>query len=668
MKLEASDIFNEDTVPIYDLIILDEIESILKQFNSIETFKNKSRNTFEFIDEIIKSSVLNGGKIISMDGDLGNRTVNFLKDYGNMINIINNVNFNSFKLNITSNLDYFENCIFLALDANKNIVIPTMSAGYANQIYTTIKDRYPDLNILIYTSASGGEDKMKLKNVDELWRDANVLIYSPTISAGVSFDKKHFDVIFGVLCDGSCTPRDYHQMLRRIRKIEDNDILILNYSKFQIHHNVKYTSYEDAKNYCLKVKDVNLKREYKKEGNTTKILYQLDKYDETYIYNKAEEMNSQREVFLSQFLSLALKKHYKVELLDDIDKYDDYIKNTEHRSNWRIDELLSVPDISNKEAQILQDKTNKLLDTKDDKLKLDRYYIRLKLGVDTVDETILKDYHYKYHRILNFTALLDDNNIPFTNDNHHDELRFKTSIIRELINKLGFADVYDTDKKYNKEEIITSINNLMNINIFTQDKDYYKMFSTSEYKLKKLFEEESSLKNKLGYINSILADFSLKISLNRKQEKKGNKTHYYNLTHLNNITEIIENKIKKGFEIHGLFKPPTSYKYNHLVINQVDKSNIYNYNDWYLDDDITTTISTTDTLHSVDDEIIEIDTENKDIKLLDNKCVNNDKLKIEEDDALQQTEHMITSSVHSIKQGNTEYLTRKIQKFILFDE
>jgi len=36
------------------------------------------------------------------------------------------------------------------------------------------------------------------------WSNADVVIYSPTIEAGVSFDRVHFDRLYGIMCK-SCT-------------------------------------------------------------------------------------------------------------------------------------------------------------------------------------------------------------------------------------------------------------------------------------------------------------------------------------------------------------------------------------------------------------------------------------------------------------------------------
>ena len=284
-----------------------------------------------------------------------------------MTNLINRINFNTFHLKLTTDLNYYENQIFKALSEGKNIVVPTMSAVYANQLQTTTSEKFPGLNIKIYTSTCGGEEKKKLRGVDNEWKDANVLIYSPTISAGVSFDKQHFHKIFGVICSKSCSERDYHQMLRRVRKIEDDTILILNYSNLRLPADVLYTSYSDMREYCMKVKDCNLRAKYTDVGDETIIIYEVDGFDESYFYNRAEAANSDDNTFLTAFLSRAHQKGYTYELLQNQDEENQMRINTEHRENCKIEELLSAPDITKEEADILKEKTNRREDTKADK-------------------------------------------------------------------------------------------------------------------------------------------------------------------------------------------------------------------------------------------------------------------------------------------------------------
>ena len=55
--MSNNDFIDEYTESIqqYDLIIIDECESVLNQFNS-PTFKNKSKETFEYFTELLRFS------------------------------------------------------------------------------------------------------------------------------------------------------------------------------------------------------------------------------------------------------------------------------------------------------------------------------------------------------------------------------------------------------------------------------------------------------------------------------------------------------------------------------------------------------------------------------------------------------------------------------------
>ncbi len=47
---------NTSICPSYDLVIIDEIESILSHFECHQTFHGKSEDTFEFIQNVIINS------------------------------------------------------------------------------------------------------------------------------------------------------------------------------------------------------------------------------------------------------------------------------------------------------------------------------------------------------------------------------------------------------------------------------------------------------------------------------------------------------------------------------------------------------------------------------------------------------------------------------------
>ena len=93
---------DEYEIPKYDLIIIDEIGSILSHFDS-PTFKGKSREIFKWMCEIIKVSF----KMIVLDGDIGNRTYNFLNYFEDSTNIQNNILINQRHLKITTDSNFY---------------------------------------------------------------------------------------------------------------------------------------------------------------------------------------------------------------------------------------------------------------------------------------------------------------------------------------------------------------------------------------------------------------------------------------------------------------------------------------------------------------------------------------------------------------------------------
>ena len=88
--------------PEYDLVIIDESESILNQFQA-ETFKGKSKNSFEFMYNVI----YNSKKLLVLDGDISNRTYKFIKNFGECVNIVNDIKVNQKEFILTSKTDEF---------------------------------------------------------------------------------------------------------------------------------------------------------------------------------------------------------------------------------------------------------------------------------------------------------------------------------------------------------------------------------------------------------------------------------------------------------------------------------------------------------------------------------------------------------------------------------
>jgi nucleoside-triphosphatase THEP1 len=269
----------ESIVPSYDLIVIDEIESILNHFSS-DTFNGKSRIIFEYLENIIKAS----NKVISLDGDLNNRSYQFLQTLGDGIYLENTCKINDKTLHLTEKEINFQTDMFKQLNDNNKVVICSMSSADASKYDIMLKEKYPDKQIYLYTGKS--DDCMKkhhLSNVTEHWSKADVVIYSPTIEAGVNFDvPDHFNKIYGILSCQSTSQRAFFQMLSRIRKVSDKQIMVLN----NITHssNKDFWTFEEVKAGLIATRDNILQYKYVQKGNKIIKTLGLDNYDNNCIY------------------------------------------------------------------------------------------------------------------------------------------------------------------------------------------------------------------------------------------------------------------------------------------------------------------------------------------------------------------------------------------------
>jgi hypothetical protein len=103
-------------IRMYDLIVLDEIESILYHFDS-STIAQYSSNTFDLLYLLCMNKTT---KIIGMDADLDLRTIEYIKDIDpNYKLVINKYVSNDIKIIITHNKNYFIDKIKKDLEEKK---------------------------------------------------------------------------------------------------------------------------------------------------------------------------------------------------------------------------------------------------------------------------------------------------------------------------------------------------------------------------------------------------------------------------------------------------------------------------------------------------------------------------------------------------------------------
>lgn len=212
--------------PPIDLLVLDEIESIWSQFSSgnLRDYYG-TLNTFSFL-------AIHSKKIIAMDANLSKRTFRLLKylreNFDEEYNYYSN-NFNpssEYKYYFVNRLIIYHQ-VYGYLVAGKKIMIMTNSLNEAQNICGYVKTRLKDIRCKLYSSKMVESKKTKhFRDVEHYWKKYDLIICTPTVSAGISFESEYIDYVFGVFTSKSCNVETCLQMLGRVRNVKEKTIYL----------------------------------------------------------------------------------------------------------------------------------------------------------------------------------------------------------------------------------------------------------------------------------------------------------------------------------------------------------------------------------------------------------------------------------------------------------
>jgi len=533
-KLE-NDTYYTINIPEYDLVIMDESESLLNHFRSV-TIQEKEK-TFDFMKNII----FNSKKLLMLDGDFSNRSYTYGEYFGKSIILENECKKDKKHIIYTNERKYFEHMIDKDLKDGLNIVICSMSSKIATYFNNLYKDIY---KTILHCSSSDDELKEKLKDVLNFWKRFQLLIYSPSIESGVNFNLDHFDKIYIILSTNSTSQRGLMQMMGRIRKLNDDNILVyLNNIPFS--NKISFYKYDEIKNYLIETNKIEMKMVFDPKLKKMIKTYDFDLYNKILCYNIQEEANKNKNIFIGYLNYLLTNKGYTYECLDCKLNRNNIVKE-----NILLDEILSSRDITGEELQKLLFKQSNNKATHEDKIVIERYMTinNLKLNNnkiildlkedDKLNEinNIIKKYYGKISQLDNLRQLKNINKLENTNYENN-AINKKNQIINQIITKLGYADI--SDKKLIDRETFE-----INMNIIIKECELF----TNPHIINPLFGLNKknnfvkSLKSFLGFINSIFEEYGFNIKVKQKSIWLNNQKeniNYYRINFVNDIDKFV---------------------------------------------------------------------------------------------------------------------------------
>jgi len=200
----------------FDVVILDEVESILNQlFSPTVTYRDEVLQRFQTV-------ILNAGRVIGADAFLSDRTVKCLSLIrGKKITRVQNTLISEKRMAVRTKDIHTE--ALKKLKEGKNIFFVFSSRNALLMFENRLKNA--NLGIIYRAYHSSADDNNKdFIDVNKSWLAYNAILTTSVITVGVNFDVEHFDYIFLDASPNGPIVRDLFQSIMRVRHIQTNEL------------------------------------------------------------------------------------------------------------------------------------------------------------------------------------------------------------------------------------------------------------------------------------------------------------------------------------------------------------------------------------------------------------------------------------------------------------
>lgn len=547
--LDNVNIFTQkDGIPKYDLVVLDESEGLLNHLS------------FEKIDQYLIHNVLSRiltkcNKILVLDGDMGDRTYDFITTLGFDYKLyLNEYRPNKKHFIFGYDIENFDKKIDNDLRAKKKIVLVCMTKTESEKYFNKYKSIY---NVIIHNSIEKNKDI--LKKVNEKWGQCDLLIYSPTVESGVDFNiVDYFDKCYSTISNMSTSYRAFFQMLNRVRYYKDDNINIL------IPHNIIWKPLA----VLVKFDEMRIHKWQNVElTNLTNIL----------IHNDVEKFNSKKYLIASIIMTLKNKGHTFEYLGDRPQKRP----KTESQTELIRKNIIEAKDLTDNEFEKLMEKQIQNLElSRAEANSVIKYFYKKAFLLEELTEENLKAHYNKFSSLFNFKVINNDNRKDFlinnseykyNADNHKDKLylidmKVKKSLIIDDILKIF-------NYKINNYKL-SKIDNTKDFVYYNDIKDdILKIINTKDFKF--IFECDQEIKNNnIPYITgSILDGYGLELNKTykktQKEDENGNKIKGQDTNYKMNIVynNIINGYVERKVELDKIYKEKAKLDFENDPLN-----------------------------------------------------------------------------------------------------
>jgi hypothetical protein len=502
----------------YDMVVLDEVEGILSHFS------------FDKLDQTVVHSRLlefisKAKKVIMLDGDIGSRTFDFVSTLPNnpefkFYKNVHQPNKKHFVVWNRNDREEFIEAVEKDLAAGDNVVLICMDRGDSSLYNERFKDRY---ETMVHNSKE--RNAHVLRNVKVEWRKCRLVIYSPTVEAGIDFslpDDVHFTRLYGMMSTGSTSVRGFSQMMSRVRQFKDNTVNLYN-SLPNFASNDMLLDFKTVRDTLYKfVPEVN---------NLVTIL----------IHNHVERQNSQ-DHFCTVLADLIDDKGHTYEIRKAVLKK---MPNNEAKKALELNMIIGAKEINEAEHDELQSKLrhNQEL-TKDENYSMLKYIYMTRFNINEIsNDGDLDDFYGKLSTLINWRKLTNTNPLEPEISKYLKHIDFDTvESMKKLIGILGYeiekrVIVSHPSKTYWMSEIKEDVKTMLNqTNVMLQ------------LGCTKFVSDQTFHKTLANYLGRYGFKLILSIQKDRSIAGKRFKDYQYEITEIEAISHLLDTTSKKELE------------------------------------------------------------------------------------------------------------------------
>lgn len=525
----------------YDIIILDEVSYI---FDTLISFCKNKRKIYDSLSQMLK----NCDKCICMDAYMGKNEIDYIKylrPNKKNFTIINTIN--GYRGNVRFyHKDTFIGHLMKDLKNKENVIFASNSKTYIEkQIIPELKRL--DIKYLFLNNESDVIDP-------DTWVNYQIVLYTPTIVAGISFEKEHFDKRYSYFSNISSSANMCAQQIFRVRETTDPNLhILLN----QVGGSYNPTTKKDIDKYLENY--INLETSLLSQNEkycinngfiTIDIINKQFKKDEYYdlLVNYISKINKSKNNLKKELLDyLAVQGYCKKQIpkindiTDEVEKFKKKHKETvrDYCDDKEIEEIdlyrtMDVPDLTEYEHLTNKDRKKKIDKIKINLFTMNEQKIDIKeLEDDTLHRLIKNPKSTRFDNLLKNS--LDENPEEFTLKKlmYHSKKHGRNTNLRDYI---GSNEIDEDEFKYvlHKQPIrdywLRCHHALKIIKLLG-----FIDFNDFDTHLPKF--EEPEFKNVHNYILKNWNDFNILFGISEKMKD-------FNLFIGNNFASLINSKIK----------------------------------------------------------------------------------------------------------------------------